>query len=510
MNRFPYTLTALVTALFLTGCAAAPRETVPPAPITLPVATHPAQTEDPNALVEDLAIVLSEGEMYLLNQFPNLKTLDLTGSTCYEAILKYMDQHPQVAVTYTVDLGGITVPGDSAALTLSAGQFDHATLLENLAYLPALTTLTLETPDLTGQEVRQLSQCYPDITLDYTVELLGRSYGLDTTELDLTSMATTAVAEVEVKLGLLTNLTQVRLGGNLTLEQVARLQDACPNATFRYTFSLYGRTLSTTDTEVIFKNYSIGNAGVDKLRQALAVLDNCQRFVLDNCKLDYQVLADLREEFRNGPKVVWRVYFGVDNRYNALTDQETIRAVYNVTDDTCGPLKYCEGAKYVDLGHNEQLTDLSWAGNMPELEVLIASGCAAKDLNGFGSCKKLTWLELAYCAKLTDVEGLIGCESLAYLNLSYTNVTSYAALDGLPLQRFVCLSPKASSEERNIFKQIHPESDCLTVFSGHTNPYGYGWRYDDNGKTFNEYYKTVIREAFQYDELEKHISTQAD
>lgn len=501
MNRISYALTALAAALILAGCGAAPQQTTPPESIALPAATHPAQTQDPNDLIQDLSIVLSEGEMYLLDQFPNLKTLDLSGSRCYEVILKYMDRHPQVAVTYTVDLGGTIVAGDSTDLTLEAGQFDYDTLMENLAYLPRLVCLTLEKPELTGSQIRQFEQRYPAIALDYTVELLGKTYGLDTQELDLRRMSASALEEVEAGVGLLTNLTDVRLGSSLTLEQVARLQDANPEATFHYTFSLYGRTLSTTDTEVVFQNYYIGSAGVEKIRQALAVLDDCQRFVLDNCRIDYPVLADLREEFRDGPRVVWRVYFGVNNRYNALTDQETIRAVYNVTDDTCGPLQYCEGAKYLDLGHNEQLTDLSWAGNMPELEVLIASGCAVKTLEGFDACKKLTWLELAYCAKLTDIEGLIGCESLAYLNLSYTGVSDYSALDGLPLQRFACLSPKASSGERSIFKQIHP--DCLAVFSGHTNPYGYGWRYDDNGKTFNEYYKTVIREVFNYDELEK-------
>lgn len=52
---------------------------------------------------------------------------------------------------------------------------------------------------------------------------------------------------------------------------------------------------------------------------------------------------------------------------------------------------------------------------------------------------------------------------------------------------------------------IHPKGVCITVFYGYSNPYGYGWRYDDNGKTFNEYYKNVVRVAFNYDELEKYL-----
>jgi len=124
---------------------------------------------------------------------------------------------------------------------------------------------------------------------------------------------------------------------------------------------------------------------------------------------------------------------------------------------------------------------------------------------GLDNCKKLTWLELAYCYKLENIDCLAGCESLRFLNLSFSKVTSFLPLDGLPLERFVYLKPRASTEEQNIFISIHPKPECITVFYGYSNPYGYGWRYDDNGKTFNEYYKTVVREAFNYDLLETYL-----
>ena len=193
---------------------------------------------------------------------------------------------------------------------------------------------------------------------------------------------------------------------------------------------------------------------------------------------------------------------------STVTDDDTIRAVYNVTDETCGPMKYLEDVKYMDLGHNETLTDLSFVAYMPELEVLIASGCAVKDLTGFENCKKLTWLELASCGKLKDITPLAGCEGLKYLNLSFTGVKDYAPLDGLPLERFVCLSPKASTSEQNTFMSIHPKGTCITVFYGYSNPYGYGWRYDDNGKTMFWYYKDVIRQVFEYDKADAILKAQ--
>ena len=471
--------------------------------ITLP--TAPIATEapsDPKEEIETLTVVLSAGEIYTLDQYPNLKSVDLTGSTCYATILEYMESHPKVDVTYTVPLGGTEVSCKASSIMLEPGSFTYDALLENLKYLPKLTTISLPSVNLTPGRISALLEAYPELTLDYSISLFSQEVNLDTTELDLSGMSSSQVEEACDKLGMLTNLTDATLSSSLSMEDVARLQDAAPQTTFHYTFSLFGKTLSTTDEEVIYKNQSIGNDGEAQIRQALEILDNCSRFVLDNCKLDYEVLANIREDFRDGPKVVWRVYFGVDNRYNQLTDDDTLRAVYNVTDDTCGPMKYCEGVKYMDIGHNEYLTDLSFVSGMPDLEVMIASGSAVKELVGFENCKKLTWLELASCLKLQNIDSLAGCESLQYLNLCYTKVTSYMALDGLPLKRFVCLSPKASAKEQKTFQEIH--DGCRTVFYGYSNPWT-PWRYDDNGKTFNAYYKDVVRKAFNYDELEKYL-----
>lgn len=499
-------LCLLCAALCLTlfGCGKQESPAVPDMTeiITLPAPTETEEPTNPKEEIETLTVVLSAGEIYTLNQYPNLKSVDLSGSTCYPTILEYIQEHPQVDVTYSVDLGGTAVSSKASTVALEPGSFSYDALMENLQYLPELTAISFPSVNLTPEQIDGILAAYPDLSLDYSISLFGNPISLEINQLDLSYLTDSQVDEACEKLGMLTNLTDVILGGSLSMESVARLQDAAPGVTFQYSFSLFGKTLSTTTEEVIYKNQTIGNEGEAQLRRALAILDNCSRVVLDNCGFDYEVLAKVREDFREGPKVVWRVYFGVDKRYNLLTDADTLRAVYNVTDDTCGPMKYCEGVRYMDIGHNEYLTDLSFVSGMPDLEVMIASGCAATELVGFENCKKLTWLELASCLKLKNIDSLAGCESLQYLNLCYTKVSSYEALDGLPLQRFVCLSPKASAKEQKTFQEIH--DGCRTVFYGYSNPWT-PWRYDDNGKTFNAYYKDVVRKAFNYDELEKYL-----
>lgn len=494
----------LAAMLLCAGCGKSNSPTSQVPPSTAAATTQP-QTEPPKESVEHYEGIMKAGELYLLDSYPNLKSVDLSGSDCYSTILDYMKKHPDIQVTYTVDFGGSVIANDATSATLEAGAYEYELLLENLQYLPNLQVLSLPGITLNTEQMDTLVETYPELSFDYVVTILGQTYTQDVTELDLTALETAQVEEVAPKLGLLTHLTDVELSSSLTIEDVEILQDAAPRITFHYSFTLFGKTISTTDETVEFKNQSIGNEGEADIRRVLPILDNCTRFVLDNCDIDSEVLAGIREDFRDGPKVVWRVYFGVGGRYNALTDTDTIRAVYNVTDETCGPMKYCEDVKYMDIGHNEYLTDLSFVGYMPNIEVLIASGCAAKTLEGFENCKKLTWLELAYCYKLESVEPLAECESLTYLNISYSKVTDYMPLETLPLKRFMCLSPKASTEEQNLFVEIHPKPDCITVFYGYSNPYGYGWRYDDNGKTFNDYYKNVVREAFNYDYLEQFL-----
>ena len=216
--------------------------------------------------------------------------------------------------------------------------------------------------DLTAEQLAALREAYPAVTLEYSVVLFNSVLSLDTTTLDLSAMDSSGIDEACRKLGQMANLTDVTLGSSLSFEDVDKLQAAVPHIRFHYSFNLLGRTVSTGDEEIIFKDQKFGDSEEAEIRKALKILDHTSRFVLDNCGFSNETLAKLREDFRGGPKVIWRVWFGKENRYTTLTDDDTIRAVYNVTDDTCGPMKYLEDVKYMDIGHNEFLSDLSFIG----------------------------------------------------------------------------------------------------------------------------------------------------
>ena len=219
-------------------------------------------------------------------------------------------------------------------------------------------------------------------------------------------------------------------------------------------------------------------------------MKGCKYLLLEHCYFSDEVLAQLREDYRDQTKIVWRIYFAKAG--SCLTDRTVLRYVYNVTNSTVKQLKYCEDVEYIDFGHNEILSDWSWVSNMPRLKAIIASGSIIKDLTPFENCKELEFLELSNCGLVTDLSPLSGCESLKRLNISYTHVEDLSPLDKLPLECFVYVKPRASQEELDRFGEVHPE--CLTQYEG--NEYGTPWRYEENGDPTPYYAK--LQEVFHY------------
>ena len=453
----------------------------------------PGQTESPVPDVEEITLVVTEQTIHQLEDYPNLKKADLSGSTCYAQIADYAKEHPQVEVIYTIDLGASQPKADVETLTLES--FDYDLLLENLRYFPRLRELNLPGMELTFQQLQELRLTYPELSLRYTVALLGQEISSEAIEADLSAMTSENVEEAAAALPLLPNLRTVKLSdeeGNsaLSVEEVHTLQESAPEVMLDYTFDLFGQRISTTDERVEFHSKKIGDSREPELRQALDIMKGCKYLLLEHCYFSDEVLAQLREDYRDQTKIVWRIYFAKAG--SCLTDRTVLRYVYNVTNSTVKQLKYCEDVEYIDFGHNEILSDWSWVSNMPRLKAIIASGSIIKDLTPFENCKELEFLELSNCGLVTDLSPLSGCESLKRLNISYTHVEDLSPLDKLPLECFVYVKPRASQEELDRFGEVHPE--CLTQYEG--NEYGTPWRYEENGDPTPYYAK--LQEVFHY------------
>ena len=443
---------------------------------------------------------ISDGDIELMAAyFPNLKKVDASRCGDYAMLEKLQARLPELDVIYTVSLGGKSFAPDSTELSLAPEEFDLDTLTANLPYLPQVNTLEFLRTDLTLEQVEQLRTDFPGITFAFTVELLGQEYGEDTTELDLSAMTSEQVEEVSQKLPMLPALEKITLtdaGGNSQLpkEDVKTLQEAVPGVVIDYSFDFFGTRLSTAEEEVHIKNVKIGDEGESEVRAALDLLPNCKRFVLENCQISNEVMAKLRDDYRDRTKVVWRVSFG---KGSSLTDAQILRAVYDLVDTNCANLTYLEDVRFMDIGHNEFLKESSFISGMKSLEYVIISGSMISDLKPFANCKNLKVLEAAFCEYIYSAEGLESCENLERLNISYTHITDLSPLDNLNLVNLCAMyegKSRVPVEEQERFKALKP--DCKMTFVG-SQPYGSAWRYDDNNDPLEWY--TTIRKVFRYD-----------
>lgn len=451
----------------------------------------------------NVSMVVTEKTISDLDKYTNLQNVDLTGSTCYDAILGFMAANPGVNVTYTLDLGGTTVDNAAQSLTLAAGEFDYDTLMSDLKYLPQVTALTLPRTTLTMDQINALRGQYTGVDVKYTVTFLDQELTEDTTVLDVSDMTLEELNELHAVTPLLPILERLELmdeNGHsaLSVTDVKTLMDACPGVPMHYAFDFYGTTLDTATTETVeLHKADIGDEGEANIRAALDILQNCTYFKLDNCGVSSEVMASIREDYPD-TKVVWRVFFG---KYNCLTDTEMLRITNGLTDDIVGELKYCNDVKYMDAGHDEKLTDISFIAYMPKLEICILSGSPITDLSCFQDNQSIEFLELCFCGYIKDLSPLSNCPNLKYLNVSYTKVSDLSPLDELPIERFNCMKTNTSDAEARRFNSLHP--GCMVRFSG-TQCYGYGWRYIDDGITFWDYYANM-REIFMY-ENESYVS----
>lgn len=441
---------------------------------------------------------LAEEDLEMLIYFPRLTKIDANGCKDYSVLELLRLAYPELTVEYAVDLGGEPLSPDTTQLTLKEGEYDYPLMMENLVHLPVLSSLSFPSTSLTLEQLDEIALMYPGIRLEYTVSFRGQELDPTITELDLSGLTPEEVAQVVQELRFFPYLETVQLmdeAGNssLGLPDVQALQEAAPGATFHYTFTFYNKKLSTTDTQVEYVNTRMRDSDEEQIRQILDVMDSCEKFTFNNCHISNDVMASIREDYRGRTKIVWRIFFG--NGGSCLTDREVLKMVYGLSNSNSAALKYCEDAKFIDFGHNESLTDISFIAHMPNLEAIILSGSPIRDLTPFEGNTSLYFLEIAYCGYIEDLSPLAGCTNLGMLNISYTGVTDLSPVDGLPITNLTFVKTDVSDEEIQRYSELHPE--CWVVYKG-DQPYGKGWRYDEEGNQAEYYKKLASPEVFHY------------
>lgn len=428
--------------------------------------------------------VVTAEELETLDSFEALSSADLSGSSCYEEIAAWAAAHPEVELRYTVSFpGGISAVNTDRSLDLSS--LDGPALAEALPlleWLPALENVNLGSGTLGPEALCSLVSAYPGTEFEYRFRLLGRNTSLDDSTLDLSAAGSRDMKELLAWLPAMTRLERVNLGLEAdraepwAWEDIAALQAALPNAVFAYDFSLYGKNFSLTDTQMDLNHIAIDDEGalvlqVAKCMPGLSYLD------MDFCGVSDEHMAQIRDALPNAD-VVWRIWFGTG--YSVRTDVEMILASNpgrggELTGENTRSLQYCTKVKYLDLGHNSYLNDVSFLSSMPDLEVLIIAMGNWSDISPLANCPKLEYAEIQTSA-LNDLSPLAGLKNLRHLNIGYCfALHDLSPIYELELDRLWigCLTP-IPAEQVEIYREKHP--GC-SINTSTIDPCAEGWRY---------------------------------
>lgn len=344
---------------------------------------------------------------------------------------------------------------------------------------------------------------FPDGSQHYDYEI----------RVDLSALDDAGVDEAIKLLSRMPNVHAVELGEEgdterLSFASIHKLQEAFPDVDFAYSFTLWGQKLSTLDTRMELDHIKMNDEGA-AVREVLPCMTKCVFLNMDFCGVSSETMAEIRDEYPQ-MEVIWRIWFGID--CSVRTDTERILASnlgHVLKNSNTKDLKYCTKVKYMDIGHNTALTDLSFMSYMPDLEVAIIAITPWRDLSPLASCKNLEFLEcsefflkdgevmdLAPLGELTNLKHLNICKMFHVKN--WEVLKNLTGLERLWIGAFNDIPEEGIEELRAALPNTVINTTELTGSLG-------SWRENEDG-TYNERY-LLLREQFNYDHFPASEST---
>lgn len=454
----------------------------------------------------ELTAVLSPEDLPLLEKFTALQSADFSGSDCYEEIFTWAQAHPQIAVKYTVPLpGGLVCSSEDQTLKLPVLDSEELALVEQrIAFLPALTAVQLpdESEGFAPESFLSLYKAWPELEYSYRFSVGGQLLSIQDQSLSLPALDAAGAKKLASLLPAMGQLSTVDLGReeegrNFGFADLAALQAQRPEADFVYGFTLFDREFSTMDTTMDLNHIRMDDGGA-AVREAVACMPKLTVLDMDSCGVSNEDMAAIRDAFPD-VEVIWRVWFG--RSYSVRTNVERILASAptiggNLDDYNTQSLKYCTKVKYLDIGHNVILTDISFVSYMPDLEVAILAMNAIEDISPLADCPHAEYLELQ-SNYISDLTPLANLKELRHLNVAYYyGLSDISPLFGLTdLERLWLGGLNAVPDEQvEQMKRVAPQCEIDTTVG--EDPTAGTWRYDsrEKGGLAKRYVK--LREQF--------------
>lgn len=429
----------------------------------------------------------------LLRYFPNLTTVDAMSCTCYDALMSKSLERQDIAFTWQVQVGDVTLLNTDTSLDLSGKTLDAEALMQNLYYLPALTAVDITNTNIGAEDGAALEARYPNISFLRTIDLFGVQVNTDATELDLTKASITDDTQLVDALSSLKNLTSCDLTGQtVSFETMDALKERYPLVTFTFSFVLFGQQFTPETTEINLQGQTFTSA--EEIAAGLTHMPNLTLCDMCGTGLTNEQMAQLQTQFP-AVKFIWYVQVGAwqlrtdieafttQNREAFPDNAATFGKEGNtkLTDEDTAGLAYCTDLVYLDLSVNE-LTDLSFVKNMTKLRLLCVGKNDIKDISALAGLTELEYLEL-YTNPIADQAPLAGLTKLTHLNVARTGITDITMLSGMKQLKMLYILGNNKISRDLVAKLAEALPDCTIVSRG-SNPIAGDWHKADLYHTF--------------------------
>lgn len=349
-----------------------------------------------------------------LDHLKNLKQVDGTHCTDYEALLYLQQRRPECQVLYQVSIGGESCSSLSSELTVSDATAEE--LESALPLLPRLRTLTLEGNLPKPEALAQLQTAFPEVNMQYTLDVGGKVLSSDARSLDLAAADVTR-QELEHVLPLFRNAEELILTDTgLTDTELKALARQFPDIFFLCTMEFAGKPFSTDSTEIDISKCSIT---VDEVEALLPFFPKLKQLDMSYCGIEDEAMDALNRRYPD-IDILWTLQIGlVTLRTDAIYFfPAAINEMNLPSNEELKKLRYCTEMIAIDIGHSKA-TECDWLEYTPHVKYLILADTKITDLTPLSNLKELIYLEL-FSMDLHDYSPLLECAALQDLNISST------------------------------------------------------------------------------------------
>lgn len=380
----------------------------------------------------------------------------------YEAVKAAL---PECDISWQVPFQQGFVANDIRNLTVTDLTQEDMALL---AYFP-----DLETVDARGADpamAAKLQQEHPELEVSYSVEVCGKSFPSDTTEIILENPDTSGLENLKYLPKLESVFLREPQGSPVQLNILAR------QLPIYWDKTAFGQVISSETTELDLSEQGISFTEVRDMEESLRWFPNLDLVYFGDVEVDNDTMAAYRQRQAENYKVVWNVELNYRIKFRSDATYFMPRKFYmTVIDRDLENLKYFNDMVTVDLGHMN-IFHCEWAASMPNLQFLILADTPMKNIEPLRNCKELIYFEV-FDTPVTDFTPLLECTKLRDLNMCWTDgdpevIAQLTWLERLWWWGRITL-PFLNEEEKAMITEAMP--NCEIVFRTNTSTGG-GWR----------------------------------